>query len=164
MKWNLGCGTDIKEGWFNTNHQSHVPVEGAVYLDALVEHFDMYEKFDFVLVNHVFCTLSYDEVDLMLRNIYRTMQDGATIEIIDMNPLKAFRALERGDVDALPGFEGSIDNRFTRHLVGFGRKSLWTPDSVCEALERAGFKNPLDYHKSGYDLRPKESLVVKATK
>lgn len=164
MKWNLGCGFDVKEDWLNTNHFSHCPVEGAYYLDALERHLDMIDKFDYILINHTLCVLSYEEVEKMLKYCYEYMKEGGTIEIIDMNPLKSFRSYERGEVEAFPGFEGSIDNRFTRHLVGYGRKSLWTPDSTIEALEAAGFKNAKDYHQSKYDLRPKESLVVKAVK
>lgn len=164
MKWNLGCGYDVKEGWFNTNYFSHPKVEGAWYLDALTFHQDMVNKFDYILINHTLCVLTYSGAETALRHAYQYLQEGGTIEVIDMNPLKSFRSYERGEIEAFPGFDGSIDERFCKHLVGYGRQSLYTPDSVCELLERCGFKNAKDYQKSEYDLRPKESLVVKAVK
>ena len=163
-KWNLGCGFDIKEGWFNTNHASHKPVEGAWYLDALVFHADMLNKFDYVLINHTLCVLSYEEAETVLGYVYRYLKDGGTVEVIDMNPLKSFRSYERGEIQSFPGFDGSIDNRFCKHLIGYGRKSLYTPDLVCELLEKHGFKKAKDYYNSEHDLRPKESLVVRAVK
>lgn len=164
MRWNLGCGYDVKDGWFNTNYFSHLPVEGASYLDALTFHPDMVDKFDYILVNHTLCVLTYDGAETVLRNAYKYLKDGGTIEVIDMNPLKSFRSYERGEIDAFPGFDGTIDERFCKHLVGHGRQSLYTPDFACELLERCGFKKALDYQKSEYDTRPKESFVVKATK
>jgi len=164
MKWNLGCGFDIKDGWLNTNHFSHVPVDGAVYLDALEDHQDMHNNFDYILINHTLCVLSYEDAETLLKNAYKCLMVDGTIEVIEMDPVKSFKSYERGDIEAFPGFTGSIDKRFTHHLVGYGRKSLWTPELVIEVLERVGFIKANNYYKSEYDLRSKESLVVKATK
>ena len=164
MKMNLGCGPDIKEGWLNVDNYYDPNNERPVW-DMRDECLGEWVKgFDYVLVNHVFCTMRYDEVEIGLKNIYDLLKNGGVIEVIDMNPIKAFRAYERGDKTALPGFEGNIDDCFCKHLVGFGRQSMWTPYSMIDALERAGFKNALDYHKSEHDLRPKESFVIKAAK
>ncbi len=165
MKMNLGCGPDLKYGWLNVdNYYDPIHTKREVW-DMRGGPFGQWVgAFDHVLVNHVFCTMTYDEVEIGLQHIKEILKDGGTLEVIDMDPIKAFRALERGDIDALPGFDGSIDNRFCRHLIGFGRKSLWTPESTIEALQRAGFTKVNNYYKSENDLRPKESLVVKGIK
>ena len=163
MKMNLGCGPDIKDGWVNVDIVSAIGIEYWNVVENVVPE-NWKGKFDYILVNHVFTTLTYEEVSLALIKLYDCMKEGGVIEVIEMNPLKSFRSYEQGDINAFPGFTGSIDNRFTRHLVGFGRKSLWTPDSMCDVLVNAGFNNALDYYQSEHDLRPKESLVVKAIK
>lgn len=164
MKMNLGCGPDLLEGWFNVD---------SVYIDPYTEVWDMVRdnvreewirKFDHILVNHVFCTMSYEDVELALGKIRQMLVPNGCLEVIDMDPHKAYRSLERGDIEGLPGFEGSIDNAYTHHLVGHGRKSLWTPESMIEALERNKYHLVNNYHKSEYDLRPKESFVVKGFK
>lgn len=164
MKWNLGCGFDIKEGWFNTNHQSHSPVEGAVYLDALEFHIDMVNKFDYILVNHTLCVLTYEEAEKALCYAHHYLKESGVIEVIEMDLLKSFENYKNSDIEAFPGFTGSLDNRFCRHLVGYGRKAIYTTKLVEELLRSCGFNNIKGQAKSQYDLRPKESLIVGATK
>lgn len=162
MKMNLGCGPDIKDGWVN--------VDGSVWpqaelWDATTPPPPQYQnKFDHILINHTLCLLSYDDVETALKNVYECLEDFGVIEIIDMDPIKSFRSFEEGDVRAFPGFEGSIDSRLCHHLVGYGRKSLWTPNSMIEALTKVGFKDAEDCGESVHDLRPIESFIVKARK
>lgn len=163
MRMNFGCGPDIKDGWVNVDIVSSPGIEYWNIVENVVPE-NWKNKFDYILVNHVFCTLGYEEAALGLSKLRECLIDGGIIEVIDMNPLKAFRSLERGEIEAFVGFDGSIDNRFTRHLIGYGRRSLWTPDSMCEILESVGFTKALEYFVSEYDVRPRESFVVKAVK
>ncbi len=164
-RMNLGCGPDLKEGWLNVDSEYDPLHPDRPCWDMRGGPFGQWvEAFDFVLVNHVFTTMTYDEVEIGLQHILEILKPGGVLEVIEMDAEKSFRSFQRGEIKAFPGFEGSIDNRFVRHLVGFGRKSLWTENSTTEALERAGFTKVNNYYKSENDLRPKESLVVRGTK
>jgi predicted SAM-dependent methyltransferase len=164
MKWNLGCGFDIEEGWFNTNGFEHPPVEGAVYMDVLKPDESMIGQVDYVLINHVLCVLSYDEVDRALANIRQCLKDGAVIEVIDFDMVKAFENYKAKDHEGFPGFLGSIDEVFCKSVVGYGRKSIYTPKLMEEKLIHVGFNDVEILLQSEHDLRPKESLIVRAIK
>lgn len=160
MKMNLGCGPDIKEGFVNVDI---VPYEGASVWDMTKDSVPGYwvGKFDYVLVNHTICLISYDEVAELFKKIQTAMKPGATIEIIDMDVTKAFNSYTRNDHEGLPGFGGSIDNSLCRHLIGHGRKSVYTGNLVAEMLINAGFGKVEVGDSSEHDLRPKESLIVR---
>ncbi len=164
MKWNLGCGFDIKEGWFNTNHFSHEPVDGAVYMDILKEDPAIINQIDYILINHVFCVMSYEEVKIALNKIHKYLKDGAVIEVIDFDILKAYDNREANCREAFPGFKGSIDELFCKSIVGYGRKSIYTPMLMSDKLKQAGFKDVKIHSWSEYDIRPLESLIIKAIK
>lgn len=163
MKINIGCGPDIKLGWVNTD---------VVELPNNVQYWDVIQParkewlgvFDFALVNHTLCLLSYDEVDIALQNIKQVLKDGGTLEVIDMDTLKAFFNFKNMDVEGFVGHSGSIDEMLCKHLVGYGRKSIYTDESMVEKLEKAGFNNVQIKKDSKYDLRPKESLIVRGIK
>jgi hypothetical protein len=165
MKWNLGCGFDIKEGWFNTNYFSHIPVDGAVYLDALEEHEDMKGEFDFILVNHVLCTMKDDLALRVLRNCRAALVDGGTIQVIDMDLLKVFKSYEENRLEDLPISEGDFDDRLCLAISGYGtRNSLYTCGRMHNVLTEAGFHMVNNLGSSEFDTRPKESLVFEAIK
>lgn len=164
MKWNLGCGFDIKEGWLNTNGLEHPPVNGAVYMDVLKVDDSMIGKIDYVLINHVLCVLSYDEVDRALANILQYLKDGAVIEVIDFDMVKAFENYKAKDHEGFPGFLGSIDEAFCKSIIGYGRKSIYTPYLMAEKFRHIGFNDVEILSHSEHDLRPKESLIVRAIK
>lgn len=165
-KLNLGCGFEIREGWLNTNHFSHEPVQGAVYLDATTDHNDAIGVFDFILINHVLCTLKPDDVDKILANVYKWLKPGGIVHIIDMDITLAIDSYKNGFSD-FPIDNGSIDYNFLMHVSGFGtRLSLFTPQYMKELLYKHNFK---DIHSilaidDMYDTRKGESLRLEATK
>lgn len=166
MKLNLGCGFDIRDGWLNINHYSHIPVEGAWYLDARCEHLDMIEKFDFILINHVLCTMIPDDVNKVLRNVKQWLKPGGTVHIIDMDIMSAFE-MYGNNKDDFPVTSGSIDYNFLMHVSGFGtRLSLFTEKYLAELLDSIGFVNikSIPEDEDEYDTRKKESLRMEATK
>lgn len=166
MKMNLGCGFDVKDGWFNTNHFTHKPVDGAWYLDAREEHKDMIEQFDFILVNHVFMALNANDLKLVLTNIKKWLKKGGKIHIIDMDITMAIAMYQNGH-DEFPVKDGSIDYNFLMHVSGFGtRLSLFTPKYMAELLVSYGFTNihPIPASDDEYDTRKLESLRFEATK
>lgn len=165
QKLNLGCGFDVKEGWLNTNHFSHEPVEGAVYLDAREEHLDAIDKFDFILVSHVLCTMKPSDADKVMANCHKWLKVGGKIELIDMDLLKVFASYQEGRVEDIPIEEGDIDDRLCFAISGYGtRLSLYTPERMEKVLTEAGFQTIMKKEESEFDTRPKESLIFEATK
>lgn len=166
MKMNLGCGFDIKDGWLNANYYSHEPVEGAWYFDAREDQLDMTDKFDFILINHVFSTLNANDLRLVLANVKKWLKDGGKVHIIDMDITMAIAMYQNGH-DEFPIKDGSIDYNFLMHVSGYGtRLSLFTPKYMAELLSSYGFKDihPIPASDDEYDTRKLESLRFEATK
>lgn len=162
---NLGCGFDIKEGWFNTNYFSHEPVKDCFYLDARTEHLDMIGKLDFILVNHVLCTLAPQDADKVLRNCYLWLKDGGTLQVIDMDILKIFKSYQEERYGDIPIQDGNSDWKLCMALSGYGtRLSLYTPKRMEDAIVMSGFRTVERKRESEHDSRPLESLILEATK
>jgi len=163
MKMNLGCGFDIKEGWINVDI---VDMPGVEYWDMRTEpRQEWIDKFEYILINHTLCLLTYDDVTISLSNVRKCLSATGTLEIIDMDTLKAFKNHQDGINAAFPGFKGPIDSRLCKHLVGHGRQSLWTSYSLYVELFNLGFSNIKEHYlNSEHDLRPIESFIVKANK
>ena len=165
-KINIGCGPDLKEGWTNTdNNMSGNWVEGLEWWDITYPApTHLHNKFDFALVNHTLCLLSYEEVQRALLNIKDVLKEGGILEIIDMDTLKAFKNMEDKNEDGFPGFAGDIQDRMCHHIVGYGRKSIYTPHTMYLKLQEAGYKDIWNAQTSEHDLRPIESFVIQAVK
>lgn len=165
MKMNLGCGYDLKDGWFNTNHAAHQKVEGAWILDARDEDPAMNGKFDFILVNHVLCTMPYNDVRKVLANIHNWLQPEGKVQIIDMDLGKAAQAWVDKNQDAIPVNERNLDWNFCMHVAGYStRPSLFTASVMRDLLVEAGFNKFVIRDDSEYDTRPLESFTIEATK
>lgn len=160
---NLGCGPDIKEGWVNVDIVSYEGIEfWDIVRNVVPKNWENY--FDYILVNHTFCLLSYDEVDEGLLKLKSMLKEGGMLEVIDMDTLKAFDCMQKGDAEGFAGQTGYIEEMMCKHLVGYGRKSIYTPDTMGDKLRKAGFKSVRILKDSEHDLRPKESLIVKGLK
>lgn len=162
-RMNLGCGPDIKEGWLNVDG---VYQEGIDVWDIRAKAVPQYlDQFDFVLVNHVLCTMKSTEVDTALDNIREVLKPGGKLQIIDLDLIMAFAYYEQGAMDMIPASGESLDEKFVNHVSGFGtRNSLYTGPFLVELLQRHGFQNVEILGASEYDLRPNESLIVEAMK
>ena len=162
---NLGCGFDIKDGWFNTNHAAHQKVEGAWILDARDDDPTMHNKFDFILINHVLCTMPYNDVRKILTNVHGWLTSEGRVEIIDMDLGKAAEAFVKNNADAIPSKEGNLDWNFCMHVAGYStRPSLFTASVMKDFLVEAGFNKFKIKETSEYDTRPLESFTIEATK
>lgn len=166
--FNIGCGPDIfQNGYMGYEQWRNVD---SVYRHPEVENIDIRYKspiadnYDFVLVNHTLCLLTYEEVDSALINLSNVLRRGGVIEVIDMDVLKAIDNLQNCEREGFAGHDGHIEEMFCKHLVGYGRQSLYTPSTMGEKLKKAGFHNIKILESSQYDLRPKESLIVQGTK
>lgn len=159
---NLGCGPDIKEGWDNVDVDRQDPK--VMTWDARYP-LPIEPRYDFVLINHMLCTMSPVDVARVLDNVYSIMVDGSIIEVIDLNLWSAIDAYQRADPRAIPASGQTIDEQLCNHISGFGtRKSLYTPKLMTELLERHGFRDVRVMSISRHDLRPGESLILRAKK
>lgn len=158
---NLGCGPDLKDGWLNVDN---VYQEGIDVWDVRAKAVPQYlDQFDFVLVNHVLCTMNHIDVDKALDNIYEVLKPGGKVQIIDLDLILAFAYYSQGAEDMIPASGISLDHKFVNHISGFGtRKSLYTQPFMIELLAAHGYRNIEILGFSEYDLRPNESLIVEA--
>lgn len=162
MKMNLGCGPDLLEGFDNVDIDRQDA--SVMAWDARVP-LNIEPRYDFILVNHVLCTMNHADVDKVLDNLYEILKPGGKVQIIDLDLILAFAYYEQGAMDMIPASGESLDEKFVNHLSGFGtRKSLYTSHYLMELLGRHGFKNVNNLGRSEYDLRPNESVIVEATK
>lgn len=175
---NFGSGPDIKKDdhikWYNIDN--YVPTQAigddsfifwdmTQWLDSDKTDFELTEKFDGGVINHVLCTMNDYQAHLTLINIHRTLKPGAKLIVIDMSLLKVFNSYAEGRLEDIPISEGTLDDRLCLAISGYGtRKSLYTPARMMTVLKEAGFRTVrmLDGHQ--YDTRPKESLIFEATK
>lgn len=163
---NLGCADDVKDGWVNTDSVYRPEFHDRVEIwNATAGRFWNYEDFDFVLVNHVLCTMSETDLKLVLKNCYEMLKPGGKVQIIDMDITRAFYAYRNNEPDSLPIEGGNIDYKLCMHISGYGtRKSLFTEQRMQDLLVEAGFSKAVPLMESEYDTRPAESLIVEATK
>ena len=163
---NLGCANDIKEGWINTDSVYRPEFHDIVEIwDARHSRHWNYDDFDFVLVNHVLCTMREEDVHAVLKNCYDMLRTGGTLQVIDMDLNKVFEAYQRGDSDAIPIKEGDIDSKLCFAISGYGtRPSLFTQKRMQDLLMNTGFAKTRSLLESEYDTRPDESFVIEATK
>lgn len=170
-KMNLGCGFDIKQGWTNIDQDQRVmsryeygkDIEGW---NVVFPPPDFYwNRYDFVLINHVLCTMKPSDVNKVLENARMCLKDGGRLQVIDMDLLKAFDDYESGNSSLFPIADGDIDYKLCMHVSGYGtRLSLYTVKHLHDLLIGAGFKSAKMLLESEYDTRPDESLILEATK
>lgn len=165
-RMNLGCGPEVLEGWTNVDSVYKPEFHDKVEIwDARHGIMPMYFDYDFILVNHVLCTMNHIDVDKVLTNLYDILKPGGKVQIIDMDLLKAIGAHFRMDHSALPAEGKSVDQKLCNHVSGYGtRKSLYTPKLLIQLLKEHGFSEAYQLDKSEFDLRPKESVIVEAIK
>ena len=162
-RMNLGCGPNILQGFDNVDiERKNINV---MFWDARNSSLGMEERYDFILINHVLCTMNFLDVEAVLSNMYKILKPGGKVQIIDMDMELAIYHFRRKEGDFLPASGDTIDEKFCNHVSGFGtRKSLYTEAHLINLLTRHGFKKAERLTKSDYDLRPNESLIVEATK
>ena len=168
--FNIGCGPEIFEnGYQGYDQWRNVD---SVYKHPQVENVDMRyarpivsEGYDFALINHVLCTMRPEEALIVLNHTYDILRPGATIQVIDVDIMKAFDDYLHNEGKLLPIQDGNKDYNMCMHLSGYGtRLSLYTTQRMMDDLAEAGFKEMKQVENSPYNTRPTESLVIQATK
>lgn len=133
LKLNLGCGSNIKEGWVNIDL---VPTPGAIRGDiTCLEQFS--GKVDYILLSHVVEHVPFSRIDSALGHWNEVLVDGGKIEIIcpdieaDINNYLRTGNYYRLQI-ALWG--GQRNGPYDNHLNGFTEKIL------RNKMENAGFE------------------------
>ncbi len=172
-KLNAGCGRDLinEQGWLNVDNDVVYPQENFRIWDITKApnnpdlEYDLTEGFEFILVNHVLCTMNEWLVHQTLINLHRALKPNGRLHVVDMDLLKVFQSYQDGRKEDIPIEEGTIDARLCLAISGYGtRDSLYTHQRMCEVLQEAGFRVVESLEDSPYDTRKKESLVVEARK
>lgn len=159
MKLNIGSAQDLKDGWINLDIK---PLPNVVQHDATKPF--PYTQVDFILINHVLCTMNYENALEVLKNAHTALKTGGKLQVIDMDLLRAFASYNYNP-NELPIESGSDDYKLCMHISGFStRLSLYTPRLLKEMLLNIGFRGAVILNESEHDLRPLESVIVEATK
>lgn len=161
---NLGCGFDVKEGWTNVDR---VIADGVEFWDIAknVVPENWKGKFDFILLNHVLLCFSDYEVPEILQKVRECLAPNGRLHVIDMDLLRVFNSYRQGRIDDIPIDFGEIDDRLCEAVSGYGtRKSVYTPLRLEHLLDGTGYRNIERLTHSQYDTRPKESLIMEASR
>ena len=162
IRLNVGCGPDLKKDWINIDHVAQKTNYDFVCQNIL-EPFRT-PPADFILINHVLCTMNYQNALEVLKNAHIALKAGGKLQVIDMDLLKAFDSYNFNP-NELPIKSGSDDYKLCMHISGFStRMSLYTPRLLKELLLITGFREVVVLGNSEHDLRPLESVIVEATK
>lgn len=162
IRLNVGCGPDLKKDWINIDHITQKTNYDFVCQNIL-EPFRT-PPADFILINHVLCTMNYQNALEVLKNAHIALRTGGKLQVIDMDLLKAFDSYNFNP-NKLPIKSGSDDYKLCMHISGFStRMSLYTPRLLKELLLTTGFREVVVLENSEHDLRPLESVIVEATK
>ena len=173
---NFGCADVQPEAWFNVDTLDFGQRYIADILDGLPFNDDY---FDCAVVNHVLHMFSWDDlIESALPELRRVLRPGGVLRVIDMDPVKAFKAYDTGNAASFPidDEQGrTIDGKFCLYLTWYGtRKNICTSSYLRELLADAGFSH-ITIQSPGctiyesmaiadLDSRPDESYTVEARK
>jgi Uncharacterized protein conserved in bacteria len=142
-KLQIGCGTNILEGWLNTDIEERD--KKVYYLDAGAEYPFEDNSFDYIYSEHIFEHLDITQAETMLKECYRALKPGGKFRLT--TPDLAFLA----DIYANPDSEHNV--RYVKwasdSFIPYNKKYNYNPIFVINNFH-------LDWgHKIIYD---KESL------
>jgi ubiquinone/menaquinone biosynthesis C-methylase UbiE len=173
---NFGCADVQPKAWVNLDKVDF----GQRYVADVLEGLPFKDDhFDCAVANHVLHMFSWQDLtDSALPELRRVLRPGGVLRVIDMDPIKAFRAYEAGDDAAWPvpeEWERTLDGKFCQYLTWYGtRKNICTSNYLRELLTRAGFHHVIIQSPSStmyestditeLDNRPAESYIVEARK
>lgn len=168
LRLNLGAGLVTPDNWVNVDLKP--TNENVIQADILKGLPIPNSYFDFVLMNHVLQTFTYNEHKAVLKEVRRVMKPGATIRILTPDFEKALDVYRSAQWDYFPisdKLEVTLDGKFARYLFWHGEtRCAFTDISLRDLLLRNGFIK-IKYAKFGeceLDSREEESLVIEAMK
>lgn len=170
-KLNVGCGYVQPEDWVNIDKIDYGQGSAGFLADILHGLPLKDEFFDFVLMNHVLQTFTYNEHEDVLTEVKRVMKPGATLRILVPDFEKALDAYLTAHWDYFPvsnKLEVTFDGKFARYLFWHGEtRCAFTEMSLRDLLLRNGFTVRDELGKFGeceLDSREEESLIMVAMK
>jgi len=148
----LGAGSNLHEGWLNTDVVDFKRKNEVVYLDAR-QHFPLPDNsFDAVFTEHMIEHLTYADGLACLRECHRVLRPGGRVRIAtpSLSRLVALYEEQQSELQQryvrwatdsfvehasayLPGF---VVNNFFRN---WGHEFIYDEDTLRHALEAAGF-------------------------
>lgn len=156
------------KNWVNLDKQDN----GQEYVyDILEVGIPMPDNtFDFVLMNHVLQTFTYNEHEAVLEEVRRVMKPEAILRILVPDLEKALEAYRTANWEYFPiseKLEVTFDGKFARYLFWHGEtRCTFTGQSLADLLKRNGFSKiiPTMFGNCELDTREEESLVMEAMK
>jgi predicted SAM-dependent methyltransferase len=151
-KLQLGSGSNILEGWLNTDIHDFTGRSEVVYLDA-ARPFPLPDRsFDYVFSEHMIEHMRYADGLGCLAECLRVLRPGGRIRIATPS-LSRIVELHRGNLTELQSryvrwsidnfvdgadeyFAGFVLNNFLR---AWGHAFIYDEETLCHALERVGF-------------------------
>lgn len=164
---NLGSGYSDAIGW---THVDKIDYGTNIVADILVGLPFLDDHFDFVLMNHVLQTFTYNEHETVLKEVRRVMKPGATLRILVPDLDKAINAYNKGKFDYFPiadDIEKDLSGKFARYLFWHGEtRCAFTWHSLERLLERNGFDYCYveQFGQCELDSRESESLIMECRK
>ena len=169
---NWGCGPAIADSangveWWN----SDVVDYGQVHVGSILDRLPVRAGFfDGIVANHSLQCLTVHELPIALAEFRRVLRPGGRLRVLVPDVLAAFRAYEESNFD-WPGFaaigEGwSVDRKLGHYLTWGGQnRTTFTPVSLAEILDDAGFREPPYLLNEwmwvrGLDTRARESITM----
>lgn len=183
---NLGCGSDVREGWTNADYDTsyeRASWEPEVVLWDFVDHrvpIDwVNDPFDLIVMNHSLQQTSHDQVPFVLERLLEILTPGGCLRVLVPDALAAFHAYESGyplHFHVVDEHEPTLDGKFCAYLSQAGTaRSFFTRKRLHELLFKAGYERPNAYLRCGetdsehkevleLDSRCDESLIAEGFK
>lgn len=165
---NLGAGLTWPSGWDNVDKY---PASNNIIEADVLEGLPFPDNhFDFVLMNHVLQTFTYNEHESVFKEVRRVMKKGATLRILVPDLERAVGMYEIQNDAHFPisdKLESTIDGKFARYLFWHGEtRCAFTDLSLRDLLIRNGFKriHNAEFGECELDSREEESLIMEAIK
>lgn len=171
-KLQLGCGTNVVSGWFNTDYF----LRKDVFFLNVVKKFPFPDNtFHFVFSEHHIEHITYKQAHFMLGEVFRTMKPGGYIKLVTPD-LEKYIGAYANDAMKMPEIKKQADDWI---YSGFGEAAQYIPVneyynahfvndifhnyshffiydelSLKSILENAGFKNctKLDFNNPGHSV------------
>jgi len=152
MKLNVGCGTDIREGFVNIDGGETIGADKVIDLnsDSLRSHFDD-SSCEFILANDIVEHFFRWEAIAMLKDFHALLRDGGEIEIkcpdceyiINSGaPIERKLLMLYGGQDRSGWWSSApMDKTRAAHPEFFCHKFGWTQPTMKKQLEEIGFHN-----------------------
>jgi predicted SAM-dependent methyltransferase len=150
-KLQLGTGSNVYEGWLNTDLFDFRRKDDVVYLDAR-KPFPLPDRsFDIIFAEHMIEHLSYAEGQHCLRECRRVLKPGGRIRVAtpslermarlyDPEPSELQRRYVRWSIDSFTEADAYLTGFVVNNMFrNFGHRFVYDAETLRHALDTAGF-------------------------